>query len=65
MGERALQSARRTERCGGYGSASVGVPLSFFLSYIVAQSTDREGTGNHNRHSLAKIGAESGEILTA
>src|ERR1700728_5074227 len=43
IGERALQSARRIERCGGYGPALIGVPLSFFLlSYIVAQSTDRE-----------------------
>jgi hypothetical protein len=31
----------------------------FLLSYIVAQSTDRETTGHHRRHSLAKIGAES------
>ena len=37
----------------------------FFLSYIVAQSTDREATGPHRRRSLAKIGAESGEILVA
>src|ERR1700733_3497908 len=35
IGERALQSARRIERCGGYGPALIGVPLSFFLlSYI-------------------------------
>jgi hypothetical protein len=37
----------------------------FFLSSIVAQSTDRETTGHHRRHSLAKIGAVSGEILVA
>jgi hypothetical protein len=66
IGERALQSARRIERCGGYGSASFGVPLSFFLlSYIEARSSDRECTGIHRRHSLAKIGAESEEILAA
>jgi hypothetical protein len=35
------------------------------LSSIVAQSKDRETTGHHRRHSLAKIGAESGEILVA
>ena len=63
IGERALQSARRIERCGGYGPALIGVPLPFLLSYIVAQSADREATGNHRRHSLAKIGAESGEFL--
>jgi hypothetical protein len=63
IGERVLQSARRNESCGGYGSASFGVPLSLFLlSYIVAPSSDREATGNHRRHSLAKIGAESEEI---
>src|ERR1700691_1190983 len=39
---------------------------SFFLSSsIVARSTDRETTGPHRRHSLAKIGAESREILVA
>src|ERR1700691_1282046 len=37
----------------------------FLLSSIVAQSTDREATGPHRRHSLAKIGAESREILVA
>src|SRR5580658_9459786 len=39
-GERALQSARRIERCGGYGPALIGVPLSFssFLhSWLEAQ----------------------------
>src|SRR5580700_7423653 len=30
-GERALQSASRIERCGGYGSAFVGVPLPLFI----------------------------------
>jgi hypothetical protein len=39
--------------------------LLFLLSYIVARSADREGTGNHRRYSLAKIGAESEEILVA
>ena len=38
IGERALQSARLIERCGGYGSASFGVPLSFssFLTFVIA-----------------------------
>jgi hypothetical protein len=31
----------------------------------VARSADREATGVHRRCSLAKIGAESGEILIA
>src|SRR5580704_3578839 len=43
IGERALQSARRIERCGGYGPALIGVPLSFFIFLtFVAQSADRE-----------------------
>jgi hypothetical protein len=29
-GERALQRARRAARCGGFGTASFGVPLPFF-----------------------------------
>jgi hypothetical protein len=62
----ALCKARAARKCGGYGPALIGVPLSFFLlSYIVAQSADREATGNHRRHSLAKIGAESEEFLPA
>jgi hypothetical protein len=36
-------------------------PFLFFL-HFVGQSTDREATGHHRRHSLAKIGAEGGEI---
>ena len=39
-------------------------PFLFFL-HFVGQSTDREATGHHRRHSLAKIGAESEEILAA
>jgi hypothetical protein len=60
-GERALQGARRSRKsCGGYGSASFGVPLSFssFLT-VVAQSADRDGAGTHRRRHLTKIGAES------
>ena len=37
-------------------------PFLFFL-HFVGQSTDREATGNHRRHSLTKIGAESEKIL--
>jgi hypothetical protein len=36
--------------------------LSSVLTFV-AQSADREDTGIHRRHSLAKIGAESKEIL--
>jgi hypothetical protein len=40
--------------------------LAFFpFLHFVARSADREDTGGHRRHSLAKIGAESEEILTA
>jgi hypothetical protein len=39
--------------------------LAFFFRTFVARSADREDTGIHRRHSLAKIGAESEEILTA
>jgi hypothetical protein len=39
-------------------------PFFFFLT-VVARSSDREATGIHRRHSLAKIGAESEEILAA
>jgi hypothetical protein len=65
-GERAALCARRTRKGAEVGYASVGVPLPcFLLSYNVAQSADREDTGSHRRCSLAKIGAESGEILVA
>src|SRR5580658_3816376 len=64
-GERAALCARRTPLgCGGWirvsrRSASL---LSSVLTFV-AQSADREDTGIHRRCSLAKIGAESEEIL--
>ena len=65
MGERALQGARRTGRCGGFREQrSVGVPLSFFFLrlHFVAQSIDREDASDHRRHALTKIGAESESV---
>src|SRR5271155_1165481 len=41
IGERALQSARRLARCGGYGPALIGVPLSF--SSFVQSMTRKSG----------------------
>jgi hypothetical protein len=39
----ALCKARAARKCGGYGPASIGVPLSFFFFLtFVAQSADRE-----------------------
>ena len=67
--ERRARSALRAPHPKGaeVGYASVGVPLPCFFPFVhfVARSTDRETTGHHRRHSLAKIGAESGEILAA
>src|SRR3984957_13403368 len=63
-GERAALCARRTPQgCGGWlrvsrRSASL---LSSVLT-VGAQGADRETTGIHRRHSLAKIGAEGGEV---
>src|SRR5580692_11366155 len=61
----ALCKARAARKCGGYGPALIGVPLSFssFLTFH-ARSSDREGTGIHRRHSLAKIGAEGEKFVT-
>jgi len=66
-GERAALCARRTRKGAEVGYASVGVPLPCFFPFLhfVARSTDREDTGVHRRGSLAKIGAESEEILAA
>jgi len=66
--ERRARSALRAPHPKGaeVGYASVGVPLPCFLFlHFVARSADRENAGVHRRHSLAKIGAESGEILVA
>ena len=67
--ERRARSALRAPHPKGaeVGYASVGVPLPCFfpLLHFVAQSADREDTGVHRRHPLAKIGAESREILAA
>jgi hypothetical protein len=61
MGERPLQRASRTEKCGGYGSAFVGVPLPYFFLrlHFVVRSNDRDGAGPHRLCPLTKIGAES------
>src|SRR5580698_2351586 len=64
-GERAAIRARRTSQGAAVGYASLGVPLPCFLPFVLgnARSTDREDTGIHRRHSLAKIGAESEELV--
>ena len=67
--ERRARSALRAPHPKGaeVGYASVGVPLPCFFPFLhfVARSADREDTGVHRRGSLAKIGAESEEILAA
>ena len=67
--ERRARSALRAPHPKGaeVGYASVGVPLPCFFPFLhfVARNADREDTGSHRRCSLAKIGAESGRILTA
>src|ERR1700733_6734794 len=63
IGERALQSARRTQVRWIRTRVDRRSAFLFFFLTFVAQSTDREGTGDHRRHSLAKIGAESEKIL--
>src|ERR1700733_15478531 len=62
IGERALQSARRTQVRWIRTRVDRRSAFLFFFLTFVAQSTDREATGNHRRHSLAKIGAESEKI---
>src|SRR5580698_6543282 len=62
----AQRSARAAPRLGAeVGYASLGVPLPCFLPFVLgnAQSADREDTGIHRRCSLAKIGAESEELV--
>jgi len=49
-GARALQGARRNASCGGYGTASFGVPLPFFL--FVARM---ERSAIRNRHSSFQV----------
>ncbi len=48
-GVRALQGARRTERCGTCKLASAGVPLPFFLFFLGLPGIDRDGAGHHRR----------------
>src|SRR3984957_17121454 len=57
-GERAALCARRTPLgCGGWIRVSRrSASLLSFLTFV-ARSADREATGSHRRHSLAKIGA--------
>src|SRR5579875_865027 len=39
-GERALTGASRTARCGGYGTASIGVPPPvFYFSFVACRSS--------------------------
>ena len=64
--ERRARSALRAPHpagCGGWLRVSRrSASLLSFLTFV-ARSTDREITGIHRRHSLAKIGAESEEFL--
>ena len=66
-GERAALCARRTRKVRRLDTRLSAFRFLAFLPFLhfVARSADREATGVHRRCSLAKIGAESGEILIA
>ena len=65
--ERRARSALRApqpEGCGGWLRVFRRSAFLVVLSLpLVAQGTDREATGTHRRHSLAKIGVEGERFL--
>src|SRR5580692_2410725 len=67
--ERRARSALRAPHPKGCGrwlrACRRSASLLFSVLTFVARSADREGTGNHRRCSLAKIGAEGEEIFVA